>query len=61
MTNIVNSIFEMPTKYQCKLSTYRGDFKNLVLLLLFCFHCERWCENKRAVQFNKISGEQILV
>lgn len=36
----------MPTKYQCKLSTYRGDFKNLVLLLLFCFQCERWCENK---------------
>lgn len=27
MANIVNSIFEMPTKYQCKLSTYRSDFK----------------------------------
>lgn len=27
MANIGNSIFEMATKYQCKLSTCRSDFK----------------------------------
>lgn len=33
MINIVNSIFELPARCQCKLSIYKGDLKSVTVFV----------------------------